>query len=123
MGLVALIALLAYIGAALVVASAAIVSAVRLRAIPLFWILAVIAAAAIPFVINEPMPKKGNMDHAAFSFFLEGAFTRFNLVCVVGALVSCVMSYLPIGLFRISSAMSWGFASALAVRLYLLFLS
>lgn len=121
MGFFALFAITAYVWVVVALASAAIVSTVRLRAIPLFWVVAVASACILPFALSFPIPVKHGGDYGGFSNFLAGAFSWLNLQCFIGAICSLLVSSLPIGLFRIASALSWGFVSAFAVRLILFF--
>lgn len=97
---------------------AAIVLSARLcRAVPLFWILAVVAAVAGPFVLTAPVPvKHGSGAEALIGYLFVSAFNRFNAVCFVGAVVSAIVALLPLGRWRIVSAAGWGFASAFAVQ-------
>ena len=118
MGLIALVAIVVYVWVVALVVAATVGSSVRCRAIPLFWVLAVVSAIAMPFALKYPLPVNSGTDYGSFGYFLDGAFSKFNLVCVCGAVASGVIALLPIDTFRVVSAASWGFATALAVRLF-----
>lgn len=124
MGMITLVAVCVYAGVAGVLIVAAVLSAARCRAVPLFWILALICAVVGPFALSAPLPVKHGGDFGAvIGYLFDIAFTRFNLLCFVGAVVSAGVALLPVGLLRIVSAASWGFASSFAVHSFLLFSS
>ena len=88
MGLIALFGLAVYAWLVIAIAGSTIVSSVRCRAIPLFWVIAAISLVVVPLVIHESLPMKSGTDYGALSYFLSGAFSWVNLVCFCGAMMS-----------------------------------
>lgn len=120
MGIVALIGVCFFAAVTVALLVSTVVSAVQCRTVPLFWVLALISAAVGPFVLKAPLPVNHGGDYGSFGYLFDVAFSKFNLLCFFGAVVSSVVALLPVGLLRIISAASWGFASSFAVHLFYL---
>lgn len=110
-----------YVGIIVALTTATIISSVRHRKDLMFWLLASISAASMPFAMSMPLPKSG-VSHLLSSLLwdgdlLQGEYSRLNLVCFCGAMLSLLLAELPIGKFRILSAISWGFTAAFSIHL------
>jgi hypothetical protein len=120
MGIVTLAGACFFAAVTVALLASVVVSAVQCRTVPLFWIFAVISAVAGPIVLNPPLPVNHGGDYGSFGYLFDIAFSKFNLLCFFGAATSSVVALLPVGLLRIMSAVSWGFASSFAARLFYL---
>ena len=117
MGIALFVAVLLYSAVAFAVVSVSAFSAVRCSKIPAFWVGAIVCAVLGPFVLNAPIPvNRGGTDWWV-GYLLEAVFTKFNLICFVGAGLSALAARSR-GALRALSAASWGFASAFAVRTF-----
>jgi hypothetical protein len=80
MGLALFVAVLLYAAVAFAVLGISVLSAVRCRKIPPFWLVALACAALGPFVLNAPVPVNRGGADGWVGYLLEAAFTKFNLI-------------------------------------------
>jgi hypothetical protein len=123
MGLIALFGLAVLIGVGSAALIATGVASFRSRSVPLFWIVAVVLAVALPFAFvgAAPLQTSSGSDYGALGHFLNTAFSWVNAVIVGGAVLSMLLSLGSNPLLRVASAATWGFLASFVVRIANLF--
>jgi hypothetical protein len=94
------------------------ISASRCRAIQIYWIISIISAVAIPFLLVGHIPHRSHGEFGGMATFVEEAFSKTNLVYFFGAIFSEYLSR-KTGDLQLLSGLCWGFAVSFVVRLFL----
>jgi hypothetical protein len=118
MGLAIFVSVLLYAAVAFAVVGTSVLSAVRCRRIPLFWVAALACAALGPIVLSAPIPVSRGGADGWVGYLLEAVFTKFNLIYFFGAGLSALVAAVPNSAIQALSAASWGLASSFAVRTF-----
>jgi hypothetical protein len=117
-----IVAVIAYVITAQVTIGSAIMSATRGGKNPIYWVVAAASSAIVPFAIWQPIPLRGNSESATYTYMLQGAFSQFGLICIVGSLACLAFAFPRAVASRTASGATWGFLAAYVARLVALVL-